>query len=353
MKRFDERDNMFSRMNYKKGTEQYEDYYKRNLDKKEVDDNLRSLPNLCSEGTMSYNPLHSPIARSVFNFLGDIKKYSEGRPSEKVVEVEPEEMIAKIKKLAKYYGADLIGVTEMKDYHYYSYRGRDEETYGEKVETDYRYGIVFAVAMNKEMINRSPQIEEIIETSHGYLKAGIIGMVLSYYIRELGYEARNNMDGNYLVIAPLVAEDGGLGEIGRSGILCTKKYGTRVRLGVVTTNMPLIADTKKEFGLKDFCKICSKCVKTCPAKAIPSGDREEIQGDLRWKINHEKCYSRWRSLGTDCGICLSSCPFSQGISKELVDKMKDSTETMVNILEEYNEKYKIRPYIKDTLDLLK
>ncbi|QGU94782.1 hypothetical protein GOM49_06440 [Clostridium bovifaecis] len=48
------------------------------------------------------------------------------------------------------------------------------------------------------------QIEEIIETSHGYLRSGIVGMALSCYIRKLRYEARNNMDGNCLVIEPLV-----------------------------------------------------------------------------------------------------------------------------------------------------
>ena len=37
MKRIDERDTMFARMGYKHGTMQYEDYYSRNKDKKEID----------------------------------------------------------------------------------------------------------------------------------------------------------------------------------------------------------------------------------------------------------------------------------------------------------------------------
>lgn len=353
MKKYDERDTMFARMNYRKGTKQYEDYYKRNPHKKEIDDNLRSLPNICGEGTMSYNEINSPIAEAVFKFLGDIKKFSEGEPNEKLVKINPEEITAKIKKLAKYYGADLVGIAEMKDCHYYSHRGRDDETYGENIKKHYKYGIVFAVEMDKDMINRSPQIEEIIETSRGYLKAGIIGMILSYYIRELGYEARNNMDGNYLVVAPLVAEDAGLGEIGRMGLLCTKEYGSRVRLGIITTDMPLISDKKEEFGLKEFCRICSRCVRTCPAKAIPKGDIEDMNGYLKWKIDDEKCYSRWRSLGTDCGICLSSCPFSQGVSQDLVDNMTESKEIIIRILKEHDEKFKIRPYIKEPLDIVK
>ena len=42
-------------------------------------------------------------------------------------------------------------------------------------------------------------------------------------IRRLGYPARAHIDGNYRVIAPLVARDAGLGEIGRMGLLMTPR----------------------------------------------------------------------------------------------------------------------------------
>ena len=47
--------------------------------------------------------------------------------------------------------------------------------------------------------------------------------------------ARAHIDGNYQVIAPLVARDAGLGTIGRMGLLMTPELGPRVRLAVVTT----------------------------------------------------------------------------------------------------------------------
>lgn len=36
---------------------------------KEIDDSIRNRPNLCSEGTMTYNELNSPMASSAFDFI--------------------------------------------------------------------------------------------------------------------------------------------------------------------------------------------------------------------------------------------------------------------------------------------
>ena len=213
--------------------------------------------------------------------------------------------------------------------------------------------IVFAVEMEKEMIFRAPQLPEAIAVTKGYIDAAVIGMVLSYYIRELGFNARNHMDGNYLVVAPLVAQDAGLGEIGRNGLLITKKYGPRVRLGVVTTDLSLMEDRPAEFGIAQFCRECEKCVKTCPGKAIPAGEEVEIEGIKRWKINSEECYRRWRALGTDCGICLANCPFSDDIPVEYLEKIPTCESTRKKILEDHDKKYGIRPYIKEKPKWLK
>ncbi len=350
MKKIDERDTMFARMNYKVGSKQYEDYYSRNEEKKAIDDVVRQKPNICGPGSATYNVVNSPIADANFLFLNDIRKLSEGPISQKKVEVSKEQMTKKLKALALHYGAVLCGICLLEDYHYYSFRGRHDEVYGEEIDVNkHKYAIVFAVEMDKAMINRAPQISEVIETSKGYVDAAIIGMQLSYYIRLLGYDARNHMDSNYLLVAPLVARDAGLGEIGRNGILTTKKYGSRIRLGIVTTEMELIHDSEDEFGLQRFCQLCDKCIKVCPGKAIPKGDKIPIDGLLRWQINQENCYSLWRNIGTDCGICISSCPFSQGVEEGLVD----SDDKVVDILKRYEEDFGIRPYIKEAPEWLK
>ena len=52
-----------------------------------------------------------------------------------------------------------------------------------------------------------------------------------------------------------------------------------MRLGVVTTNLSLIPDGRTgDTSVLDFCRVCEKCHETCPPKAIPKGDRVEIDG---------------------------------------------------------------------------
>lgn len=59
----------------------------------------------------------------------------------------------------------------------------------------------------------------------------------------------------------------GLGEIGWSKIFLTKKFGPRVRLACILTDMELEPDPLVEPG--SLCDRCMQCVKGCSACAIP------------------------------------------------------------------------------------
>ena len=344
LKRFDERDTIFARLTYKEGTKQYQEYYEKNPHLKEEDDLMRDAPHPYGEGTATFNPLNSAIANATFKFLGDMNKYSEGEVNPVKLEVDPEIMTKKLKGLASFYGADLVGIAKLDESFYYSHRGRKPENYGESIDQFHKYGIVFATEMDKDMINRAPLIGEGLEVTKGYVNTAVIGMILSYYLREIGYTARNHMDGNYLVIAPLVAEAAGLGQMGRSGLLITKEYGKRIRLGVVTTGMELIPSDKKDFGIIEFCQLCGNCAMVCPGKAIPKGDREQIDGKERWKIRAEGCFDIWKKVGTDCGVCISACPFSQGVDSDLINQMKDNHKVRLEIFKDFKEKHGTRTF---------
>ena len=185
LKKIDERDTMFARMAWPKDSLAYKDYYKRNPEKFERDEELRDLPNLSEEGTATYDPINSRIADSLFRFINDIRPLAEGKVIREPEPIDPETATRRIKNIAKHFGADLIGITELKEYHLYSHRGRMEENYGDKIVKKHKYAIVFAVEMDKDFINRAPQLEETIETTNGYLKAGILGMVLRDMMQEI------------------------------------------------------------------------------------------------------------------------------------------------------------------------
>jgi epoxyqueuosine reductase QueG len=95
------------------------------------------------------------------------------------------------------------------------------------------------------------------------------------------------------------------------GLLMTPELGPRVRIAVVTTDAPLVADRRRfDHATIDFCTICKKCATVCPSRAIPFDDRIEIDGARRWQISSEKCFSYWCDVGTDCARCVKACPFS-------------------------------------------
>lgn len=339
MKQIDERTVMFSRMILKEGSEEYNTYYELHPEHKEIDDQLRAMPNLASPGTAMYNTLTAPIASSDFMIIEQLRPLCEGEVANEQVTITPEDATVLVKKLMVHYGADQVAITKIKPYHYYSVRGRQE--YGKVIEQHHKYAIVFIKEMSKDLVNRAPKMSTMIETSDKYLKLGVMGLQLATYLRNIGYASRNHMDGNYLVIAPVVAQDAGLGEIGRHGLLLTPEFGGRQRIGVVTTDLELIPDEVQPFHLNEFCDHCGRCIRTCPGKAIPT-QRTKIDGVTRYQIDQEACYTRWRSLGTDCGICLSSCPISQGVDLELLKEKK-----YAEIIQQYTEVYPIRPYIKE------
>ena len=73
----------------------------------------------------------------------------------------------------------------------------------------------------------------------------------------------------------------GIGQIGINNNLITARYGSRLRIGAVITNAPLLPGKPLEYSvIPEFCKKCDfRCVKSCPAKAL-SGE-----GD----VDHYRC----------------------------------------------------------------
>jgi reductive dehalogenase len=145
---------------------------------------------------------------------------------------------------------------------------------------------------------------------NNYAKGAYIATQLAAYIANLGYPATASHLRHYDTVLVPLAVDAGLGELGRLGYLMTKAFGPRVRLGAVTTSLPLIPDKPADIGVEDFCRICKKCATCCPSQSIPMGEQTVVNGTLRWKLNEQTCFDYWGKIGTDCNICMRVCPWS-------------------------------------------
>lgn len=99
------------------------------------------------------------------------------------------------------------------------------------------------------------------------------------------------------------AQLAGLGYIGKNTLLINPKFGNRLWLGAVITDMDLEPDEYK----KDYCpKSCSICIDSCPQSAL-----NEIT------IDQEKCrevsYTSTEGGGLviTCFLCRKECPHSR------------------------------------------
>jgi ferredoxin len=310
-RRVDERDIMFARKRLTPGSPEYESYYAMRPENRESDDLTRSLPGLLSPDAAEADPIVFAAAEAAFVIPEALRHEVDGAVAPDRCERPAAEMTAMLKRLALRNGARDVGVTELRPYHVYTHVGRGTGNYGEPIVLDHRWAIAFTVEMDYAAVRCAPAAPVVAESARQYAESAKIAVQLASLIRSLGYPARAHIDGNYRIIAPLVAWDAGLGEFGRMGILMTPGLGPRVRLGVVTTDMPLVADPPgDDASVIDFCTVCKKCAENCPSVSIPFGEREPIDGARRWAINPDTCFRYWNAIGTDCARCMTVCPYS-------------------------------------------
>ena len=101
-----------------------------------------------------------------------------------------------------------------------------------------------------------------------------------------------------------------MGELGRHGLMITKELGSALKLATVTTDLPLLHDRPCDLGVEEFCRDCNLCALSCPSGAIGQGDKKMVRGVNKWAINPEACFTVWNDTGTDCGVCLAACPWT-------------------------------------------
>jgi len=108
-----------------------------------------------------------------------------------------------------------------------------------------------------------------------------------------------------------IAVMAGLGWQGKSLLLVTSKYGPRVRLSSVLTDMPLKVDAP----VKNRCGNCTKCTEACPAGAIRNVNTDFHYASRDEAVDLDKChrntlrYMEVPGVGyTFCGQCIPVCP---------------------------------------------
>jgi reductive dehalogenase len=332
IERYDERDNVFAREALEPGSKEEVEYHKRHPELVEVDREIGAFIQGKRDRSESgwkkayYQGAFTPIAH-----LG-LPDCVDGVPLSPEVGKSAEENSRIMKALALHLGADLAGVGPLKQEWVYSHRGvlpyfGDQRPnpplfdgmpehytgrrYGDPIEVNHSNAIAMAFAQDFDTMKAGPGEASDLEVGRVYAKSALVASQLARFIRTLGYRARAHHLRNYGVLVVPVAVDAGLGELARCGYMISRAYGANTRISCVTTDMPLAHDGPVDIGVQDFCVKCLKCARTCPANAIPAGEKVEVNGTLRWKADAEKCLLYWGRVGAACMICQTVCPWSK------------------------------------------
>ena len=312
LKRFDQRQNIFGRMIYDEKADFYQKGIYKNI-KKIIKRNEKGYSHLDFAKVMSswtvYDYFHEAFS---WDKLDDANSVMTKPKLKKFLVKDKISITKEIKNISNIFGATQVGITKVNPLWVYSY---DLDGNKINIPKECKYAVVMTIKMNPSLIKESPNFIACAETGFVYSKMAFCISCVAEFIRNLGYKAIPM--GNDTALSIPLAIDAGLGELGRNGLLITRKNGPCVRICKVFTDLPLEVDKSIEFGVKSFCEDCGKCAESCEAEAIQFEkntsfkvlSKSNSKGILRWAVDHDKCYKFWIKNGGDCSNCIAACPY--------------------------------------------
>ena len=228
-------------------------------------------------------------------------------------------MTPDIKSFCKSSGADLVGIANLEPFK------QGWIVLPDNLLDPYTHAISLALHLDDNIINAIAD-SPTPEYAQQYKKLNMMPDAITSKLVELivskGYKAKaipashiideTNLLGN--ISHKAVARMAGMGWQGKSLLIISPKFGPRIRLATVLTDMPLIADKP----LKNRCGKCTKCTEACPVSAIKNVNTETHYKSRQEAVDLDKCYRRLCQFKADpkigatiCGVCIKVCPFGK------------------------------------------
>lgn len=234
----------------------------------------------------------------------------DGPVARRRVEADPAEMSERVKKAARRFGADLVGIAPVGPHAIFAGRTPPHGT-----------AICIGLSMDQEKMAHVPHAPAAEEVMHAYRQVARIALRLGRHVRGLGWPARayGNPNSTDILHIPL-AIAAGLGQLGKHGSMISKEHGSNFRLAAVLTDLPLALDEPVDIAVDDLCMGCKRCVVDCPPDAI-FNEKQWVRGEKRWYVDFDKCIPYFvKTHG--CAICIEVCPWSRpGQGPKLVEKL--------------------------------
>jgi epoxyqueuosine reductase QueG len=211
-----------------------------------------------------------------------------------------------LKTLCKQWGGSLFGVADLRSLK------REEILLSPSIIEQHPFSISIGYHLSDSILEGIEHQPTPLYFHH-YQRVNIlldtIGLIVTSAIQDLGYRAMpvpasqivDWKDQKGHLSHKHVAKLSGLGWIGRNNLLVNEKFGSRIRLATLLTDLPLVTDLPHPGD----CGSCRACLSVCPVGAI--SERPE-------DFNHLQCYEQLKIFSKTlhfshhiCGICVKAC----------------------------------------------
>ena len=187
-------------------------------------------------------------------------------------------------------------------------------------------GIIMGVPLSKISVRKLPQgisREYIDECYRANTELDLLGVQLEDTLINEGYNAISlkSSTSDYdpetfktIFSHKKAATRAGIGWIGKSGLLVTKKFGSALRLNTVLTDAPL--PTNGAPVTRSECGECTECTTGCSASAIKGVQwNTSLNRDDLIDVNdcYKECVDAAEKVGFEyplCGKCIAACPWT-------------------------------------------
>src|SRR4030042_953504 len=175
----------------------------------------------------------------------------------------------KIKALCRQQGSSLFGVADLRSFK------KEKILLPPSLVDRLPYGISVGFHLSNAILEEIENQPTPLYFHH-YQRVNIlldtIGLIVSSAIQDLGYQAMPIPASQIVdwktqqgaLSHKHVARAAGLGWIGRNNLLVNERFGSRIRLVTVLTDLPLVVSPPSTKN----CGSCRDCVAVCPAGAI-------------------------------------------------------------------------------------
>lgn len=197
----------------------------------------------------------------------------------------------------------------------------------------YTQAIVLVMEMDKERMDLAPNPDTAVMVHETYNQQGQVSNKIADWLRVRGFAAHAGHPLGGMALYPPMAQAAGLGWRGISGLVITPRFGPRVRLAAVFTeieNLPVYIGDEHSWVL-EFCDSCRRCIRDCPPHAFYE---EPIQHDngLVTTLDNSKCFPYFVKFH-GCSICIKVCPFNRQSYGKIKDSFLDTPKGRIQILD--------------------